>query len=331
MARQIIPVQSAPALIDASSITPTAAAGITRLAAAWLAQLDVAPSTRATYRRNARVYAAWLAENGIAGYPRRADVLAFKAAQSAIYKASTVKSRMSAVKGLHAFAAAEFGAPDPAAQVKASVGKADEGFRRDYLTAPQVSRVLRGVNRDGIAGKRDYALLCLMATAGLRTIEAARADFGDLRTVGDSRVLYVQGKGRSGKDAIVKIAPEVDAAIAVYLKARRDAGERMDDAAPLFCAAGNRHSEGGRLTTRSISRIAKTAMQAAGLDDPRLTAHSLRHTAATLALLEGASLEEVKAALRHRSISTTLIYAHHLDAMNNTAAARVASRIFAAA
>lgn len=318
-------------MIDAGDVAPTAADGITRLAEIWLAQLDVAPSTRATYRRNVRVYAAWLAENGIAGYPTRSDVLAFKAAMTARYAANTVKSRMSTVKGLHGYATAEHGAPDPTRGVKASVGRADDGFRRDYLTAAQVGRMLNGVDRSGLAGKRDYAMLALMATAGLRTIEVARADIGDLRTVGDSRVLYVQGKGRASKDAIVKIAPEVDEALAVYLQARRAAGEHVDEATPLFAPAGNRRSEGGRLTTRSVSRLAKTAMQAAGMDDPRLTAHSLRHTTATLALLDGAPLEEVQAALRHRSITTTMVYAHHINAAANTTAARVASRIFAAA
>ena len=69
------------------------------------------------------------------------------------------------------------------------------------------------------------------------------------------------------------------------------------------------------MTARTVSRIAKTAMQGHGIDSPRLTAHSLRHTAVTLALLAGAPLQEVQAMARHRSINTTMIYAHNLNRM----------------
>ena len=308
--------------------TITAADGMGKLAEAWLAQLDVAASTKATYRRNVAHYVGWLRAHGITGYPTRADVVQYKAEQEGAFATSTIKSRMSTVKSLHAFAAAEFSAADPAAHVKTATGKADESFKRDYLTEGQVARTLRGIDRSTLAGRRDYAMIALMVTAGLRTIEIARADIGDIRTMGGARVLYVHGKGRSGKDAFVKIAPEVDAAIASYIKARREAGEHIADASPLFVPAGNRRADGGRMTTRSISRIAKEAMKAAGIDDARHTAHSLRHTTATLALLDGAPIEEVQAALRHRSISTTLIYAHHLSATANTTASRVAGRIF---
>ena len=85
---------------------------------------------------------------------------------------------------------------------------------------------------------------------------------------------------------------------------------------PLFVSYG-RNSRGRRLSFRSISRIVKQAMAAVGLVSPRLTAHSLRHTAVTLALKEGATLQQVQQFARHRQIETTLRYAHNLEyAMN---------------
>ena len=82
------------------------------------------------------------------------------------------------------------------------------------------------------------------------------------------------------------------------------------------------------MTTRSISRIAKTHLIAAGLESDRLTAHSLRHTAATLALLNNAKPEEVQQMLDHQSLNTTLIYSHALDRMKNDSEKKVAKAIF---
>ena len=82
------------------------------------------------------------------------------------------------------------------------------------------------------------------------------------------------------------------------------------------------------MTTRSISRLAKTTMQAAGYDSERLTAHSLRHTAVTLSILAGKDITEVKQFARHANIQTTLIYNHALEKEKNTCAAAVSAAIF---
>jgi integrase/recombinase XerC len=82
------------------------------------------------------------------------------------------------------------------------------------------------------------------------------------------------------------------------------------------------------MTTRSISRIAKDKLVNAGFNSDRLTAHSFRHTAATLNLLAGATIEETQQLLRHTNSSTTMIYAHHLDRMRNNSENRIANVIF---
>ena len=79
---------------------------------------------------------------------------------------------------------------------------------------------------------------------------------------------------------------------------------------------------------KSISRIVKTALRKAGIDNERITAHSLRHTAATLNLLHGGTLEDTKQLLRHTSINTTMIYTHHLDKLKSCSADRIQNAIF---
>lgn len=158
--------------------------------------------------------------------------------------------------------------------------KLSREHKKDYLTSRQVKNVLDKVETDRIKGIRDYAILTLMVTGGLRTIEVARADIGDLRTLGDNTVLYIQGKGRVEKEDYVKIPAKVEAAIREYLAVRNES----DASAPLFASTSN-NSKGGRLSTRSISAIAKSSLVNAGYNSPRLTAHSLRHTAVTLSFL----------------------------------------------
>ena len=87
---------------------------------------------------------------------------------------------------------------------------------------------------------------------------------------------------------------------------------------PLFTSVARRNS-GERLTTRSVSRIVKEAMRKIGIDDPRYTAHSLRHTAITFSLLGGASEREAQQMARHADITTTMIYAHNIDRIKNAA------------
>ena len=99
-----------------------------------------------------------------------------------------------------------------------------------------------------------------------------------------------------------------------YLQARG----RVSDTEPLFVSVSDRNN-GQRLTTRSIRRIAKEHLRDIHLDSDRLTAHSLRHTFATVALKNGAPLLQVKEAMRHNSVETTMIYAHSLDRISNGA------------
>ena len=211
--------------------------------------------------------------------------------------------------------------PNVAAHVKGA--KLDREHKKDYLTPRQVKKVLEGVDRSTAQGKRDYAILALMFTGGLRTIEVVRANVEDLTTAGERTVLYVQGKGHEEKGAPVNIPAATEDAIREYLAIRG----KLEGKEPLFASVSDRNA-GGRMTTRSISRLVKNAFTAAGYTSDKLTAHSTRHTAVTLALLGGEKLEEVQKFARHADISTTMVYAHSLDAAANRCSNTIATAIF---
>lgn len=282
--------------------------------------LDASPKTVQTYSRAVRQFMKYLAERGIS-QPSREDVIAFREALKEGHKATTVQSYIIAVRLFFQWTAQEGLYPDIAQHIKGA--KLSKDHKKDYLTSSQIKAVLSGIERDTPQGRRDYAIFALMVTGGLRDIEVHRANLEDLRTLGDSTVLYLQGKGQEERAEYVKVPAEVEKAIRASLADRKD----LDGSQPLFISLSN-NSKGERISTRSISGLVKKSLVSAGYDSDRLTAHSLRHTAVTLSLLGGNSLQEVQQFARHSNISTTQIYAHNLDRAKNQCESTIAKAIF---
>lgn len=287
----------------------------------FLEYLDATPKTVETYTRALRQLFNYFSLNGIR-QPQREDIIAFREElKTSGHKPTTVQNYITATKLFFSWTAQEGYYPNIADHLKGA--KLDREHKKDYLTSRQVKEVLESIERDSLQGLRDYAILTLMVTGGLRDIEVSRADIGDLRTAGENTVLYVQGKGRQEKTEYVKISPQVEKAIRAYLKARGDAGEEE----PLFTSLSN-NSKGKRLSTRSISGTVKNRLKDAGYNSDRLTAHSLRHTAVTLSLLAGKDITEVQQFARHANIATTMIYNHSLDKAKNSCSEAIAQAIF---
>lgn len=275
----------------------------------FLLEADMAESTRESYRKALRQFFLWREAAGARDLSR-ADILRYKQDLLARVQPSTVGAYISALKSFFRWLEAEKLYPNVAAGVKGT--KASRGHKKDALTPDQVAHVLEVLKGEGVAAMRDFAIVNLLIRTGLRTVELARADVGDIRAKGAQSVLYVQGKGRQEKDEFVVLTPSAVRPIYAYLALR----ENRNKDEPLFTSLSNK-SYGKRLTTRSLRRIARDALLKAGFDDPRLTAHSMRHSAITLALLGGASLQQAQALARHSNINTTLIYSHNIDRVNN--------------
>lgn len=268
--------------------------------------LDAKPRTVETYTKALRQLFGFFSDNGITR-PTREDIIAFREDLKATgHKPTTIQNYIIAARQFFKWTEQERIYPNVADHVKGA--KLDREHKKDYLTSGQVKAVLADADSSTLQGKRDKAILALMIGGGLRTIEVVRADIRDLRAVGDSAALYVQGKGRDEKAQYVIISAAVERLIRDYLKAR---GEAQADL-PLFASLSN-NSKGQRMTTRAISGIVKAHLIGAGYNSDRITAHSLRHTAVTLSLLAGRPLEEVQQFARHANIETTMIYNHALD------------------
>ncbi|MBQ3106511.1 MAG: tyrosine-type recombinase/integrase [Eggerthellaceae bacterium] len=276
----------------------------------FIREADIAPTTKETYRKALKQFFRWYEARGLSNVTR-ADILAFKNAELTRIQASTVGAYLSALKSFFKWLEAEKLYPNVAAGVKGV--KLSKGHRKDALTPAQAKSVLKALGGNTLLAKRNFALFNLLLHTGLRTVEIHRANVGDMRNKGYQSVLYVQGKGRVAKDEFVVLTEAAIRPIYDYLAERRAAGlEVVGQDSPLFASHSTR-SYGSRLSLRSIREVAKGAMRAAGIDDDRLTTHSLRHSAITFALLGGASLQQAQALARHNDVNTTLIYSHSMD------------------
>ena len=290
------------------------------LFARWTSYIDASPKTIDTYSKAIKQFFIYLQENGIK-HPQREDIVAYRDFLKKDHKPTTVQSYLASVKLFFQWTEREGFYPNVADRVKGA--KLDTEHKKDYLTTKQVAKLPGAIDRTTLKGKRDYAMLSVMITTGLRTISIINANIEDIRTAGDATALFYKGKGHEEKATYVKLAEPVEDAVREYLTAR-GATEGKE---PLFSSIANRNS-GGRMTTRSISRVAKERLISVGLNSDRLTAHSLRHTTATLNLLNGGTVEETQQLLDHANINTTLIYSHALERARNNSEKRIATAIF---
>jgi site-specific recombinase XerD len=164
------------------------------------------------------------------------------------------------------------------------------------LTPAQVAALLASCDRATPTGRRDYAILVLLARLGLRAAEAAALRLDDI----DWRAgeIVVRGKGHTKER--LPLPTDVGDALVAYL--RRGRPRRPEREVFLRASAPLRG-----LAPQGLSEVVRAASERAGLGS--FGAHRLRHTAGTQMLRGGASLTEVAQVLRHRRVATTAIYA----------------------
>ncbi|HOI25045.1 MAG TPA: tyrosine-type recombinase/integrase [Caldisericia bacterium] len=278
----------------------------------FISALDLKETSKYTYQRELKPFSEWVVKNRVK-QPIRDDILQYKAfLEKQGLSPLTISSYIVVVRRFFEWMESEKIYPNIARGVKGM--KRNRGFRKDPLTLNQIQKLLQHMERESYQGLRDFAIINLLIRTGLRTIELVRSNVGDIRQESGQSVLWVQGKGRDSKDEFVVLTDQTLLPIQEYLKKCRS--KRLRETDPLFSSISDRNS-GMRLTTRSISRIVKDNLRRIGIDNLRLTAHSLRHTAITLALQGGASLQEAQALGRHANINTTMIYAHNINRVSN--------------
>lgn len=284
-----------------------------------------------TYRNAIKQLFSWFSDKGKTVFlATDDDVYSWLEGLKAEKSPSTVQLYLVAARLFFAFLKTKkFIAENPCEGMKAGV-KTNREHKRDYLSVRRVQEMLAAMPSSTEMELRNRAVVALMVTAGLRCCEVQKAQYGDIKTAGDSAVLYIQGKGRSAKDSYVKIEPTVGKMINDYLAVRFKGKRGIRENDYLFVSTSRNHTADAddELSTQTIRAIAKNAMKAIGFDDSRHTAHSFRHTAATLGLRAGKELTEVQQMMRHSRVDTTLIYSHALEREKNDTELAIGRLIF---
>ncbi|HXZ75156.1 MAG TPA: site-specific tyrosine recombinase XerD [Streptosporangiaceae bacterium] len=267
--------------------------------------------TLQAYRRDLARYQEAMAARGRAAIAEvtAGDVAGFLAGlregdeNHAPLAASSAARAVAAVRGLHAFAAAEVMAgSDVASQVRPPTPP------RRLPRAIGVAEVERLITAAGVGDEpgdprplRDRALLELLYGTGARISEAVGLDVDDLGE--PAPVLRLSGKG--GKQRIVPVGRYAREAIDAYLVRARPtlaAGSRRARPSPAVFL----NARGGRLTRQGAWGILRAAAERAGLAG--ISPHTLRHSFATHLLDGGADVRVVQELLGHASVTTTQVY-----------------------
>jgi len=178
------------------------------------------------------------------------------------------------------------------------------------IAPDHVRQLLASIDRHTAIGRRDYAIVLLLARLGLRSSEVALLELDDI----DWKTGQLSVHGKRGQRSELPLPVEVGKAIAAYLRRGRPRSTSrrvfLRSKAPIR----------GFLSQCAIGSIVRHALQRAGIKAPTTGAHQFRHGLATEMLRQGASLREIGEVLGHRHPQTTMIYTKvDLDALRTLA------------
>lgn len=172
-----------------------------------------------------------------------------------------------------------------------------------YLTKEEAIQLLDSVqNSKKQNGIRDYLILCLFLTCGIRLDELHKINVTDINT--KTKLLTVTGKGN--KEREIPMNDLLLGALDDWMAVRENLPKTDDDKNALFIS----RQGGKRLTSSAVQKMVERRILEAGLDARKLSTHKLRHSAATMLLEATGDIRAIQEILGHSSLSSTQIYTH---------------------
>ena len=268
---------------------------------AWLRAADRAVSTVRTY---ATVAGEFVAFSGTRNQLVRCDAATIEAFVATLtgYGVKTVEQKLCALRAFLIFASAE-GLVDAGVLDAVPTARSSKQARVPSVWEPgEVERILDAIDRGNPCGKRDYAIVLLIARLGLRGIDVKRLEFGDLDWPGN-RLLLTQAK--TGHRVQLPLLKDVGWAVIDYIRAGRPVCDCpqvfVRHTAPIGPFSDQDHLH---QILEKHARVAHVAIS----EKRRHGMHSLRHTLATRLLEDGTPLEQIADILGHQSVRSTGVY-----------------------
>lgn len=245
-----------------------------------------------------RQFLAWRAEVGRPGLERldAGELCDYVRSEAGRIRHGAVRQKVSVLRTFCRFLfATGVTAVDRSGGVPSVSGVRFDGLPK-AVDAEVVHSLLASCELDRPTGRRDYAILLLMARLGLRAIEIARMELGDI----DWRAGVIEVRGKGGRRDWLPLPGDVGQALADYLSL----GRRASASRSVFLQAAGPPVG---MSRNAVTFVSRTACVRAGI--PVVGGHRLRHTAGTEMLRHGASLREVGEVLRQSDQMTTSTYA----------------------
>jgi integrase len=276
-------------------------AGILAGFQAWLREGGCAVSTVRAYGTVAGEFLAFVGARGGLGALDGAAIGAF-VVTLASYQPKTVEHKLCAVRSLLRFAVSE-GLVDEAVLTTVPAAKSSSQARLPSVWHPgDITKILEAIDRGNPSGKRDYAIVLLIARLGLRGVDVRRLRFSDLDWAGN-RVSVVQAK--TGRRVWLPLLRDVGWAVIEYVRDGRPQSDCpqvfLRHTAPIGPFSDQDHLH------QILVKHARVARVALG-EERRHGMHSLRHTLATRLMEDGTPVEQIADILGHQSVESTGVY-----------------------
>jgi integrase/recombinase XerD len=225
---------------------------------------------------------------------------------------------------------------NPAAKIKASKDRKDPAARIPFMEAEELKFLLVHVqsqlneaktNKQKLVLMRDRVLIGIMSLEGCRTVEMHNLKIEDIVRQGIKTGLRVSAKRAS---RVVPLTDNLTAQLNEYLQIRQLVLRRKIKPTDYVFVSLSNNSKGKQLSRRSIRAVIDGYLKATNLkytNGRTLSAHSLRHTAGTLALRTGSDLRQVQDLLGHADPRTTSIYAHVGDRWEHNPGASIEEKL----
>lgn len=209
-----------------------------------------------------------------------------------------------------------------------------KGAARDYsvriaLTQDQISKMVSKIKTDNfdtvqdeMIARRDYLVLAILITAGLRRSELCSIKIGDIQTVGDQSIIEVLGKGN--KMRMMVLAGSIKNKVDEYIKLRGLTYEDVD--AALITGHSSNSGLNKHVSDKTVERIVKKYAVMADVDPALVSPHVIRHTFCTELLRMGSDIVDVSDLMGHANISTTRRYDHINRTLENNSSNELAER-----
>jgi integrase len=268
---------------------------------AWLRAADSAVSTVRTYGTVAGEFVAFTGRRGGVARCDAAAIEAFVATLTG-YGVKTVEQKLCALRSFLRFASAE-GPLDAAVVDAVPAVRSSKQARVPSVWEPgEVARILDAIDRGNPCGKRDYAIVLLIARLGLRGIDVKRLEFGDFDWPGN-RLFVTQAK--TGGRVQLPLLKDVGWAVIDYMRAGRPVCDCpqvfVRHTAPIGPFSDQDHLHQILVKHARVAHVPISEKRRHGM-------HSLRHTLATRLMEGGTPLEQIADILGHQSVRSTGVY-----------------------